>query len=104
MINLYINYDSEFEIDEVSKSSFDFYNKNENIIKINTYKQFIKEDDCIKENKKTIKTKIIKRDFKLNYDKLKKNKYNIEIKNSINEINRKHKGTINEIKCKDILI
>jgi hypothetical protein len=84
----------------------DYYNENEINIKIHTYKQFIKKDDCIKEikeNKKIIKTKIIKRDFKLDYKNLIK-KYNIEIKNSINEINRKHASTINEIKCKDILI
>jgi hypothetical protein len=107
MIHLYINYDSEFEIDEVSKSSFDFYNKNENIIKINTYKQFIKEDNIKEDNKRNIKIinekylKKAKKEYKLDYDKL---KYNYEIKNSVNKINRKHLSTINEIKCKDILI
>jgi hypothetical protein len=103
MINLAVNYDQEYETDEVAKSSLDFYNRNENILMINKYKQFIREDhkmDIL--NEKIIKK--CKKDFRLDYDKLKKNKYNIEIKNSINELNRKYLSTIHEIKCKDILI
>ena len=103
MINFAVNYDQEYETDEVAKSSLDFYNRNENILMINKYKQFIREDhkmDIL--NEKFIKK--CKKDFRLDYDKIKKNKYNIEIKNSINELNRKYLSTLHEIKCKDILI
>ena len=90
----------------------EYYNNVEQTIKIHTYKQFIKEDlnknknikEDYKRNIKIINEKYLKKakkEYKLDYDKL---KYNYEIKNSVNKINRKYLSTINEIKCKDILI
>ena len=107
MINFAVNYDQEYETDEVAKSSLDFYNRNENILMINKYKQFIRED--VKDKRidygvyESIKTKytVLKKKYTLDYDKL---KYKYEIKNSINKINRKYSSTLHEIRCKDILI
>ena len=85
----------------------EYYNDGEQTIKIHTYKQFIKEDLNKNKNIKVINENYIKKakkDLKLDYDKIKKNKYNIEYKDIINKINKKYLSSINEIKCKDILI
>ena len=84
----------------------EYYNNVEQTIMIHNYKQFMKEDYFKEKIKKIdhVFIKKAKRDFKLDYDKIKKNKYNIEYKDIINKINRKYLSTIYEIKCKDILI
>jgi hypothetical protein len=88
----------------------EYYNDVEQTIMIHNYKQFMKEAYFKEKIKKidygvyeSIKTKytVLKKKYTLDYDKL---KYKYEIKNSINKINRKYLSTINEIKCKDILI